>query len=192
MGLLTWFGKWVALLVLLFIILFFGSGLAIGYWMGSNDPEVSPVVTVSRPEQPEHFITYRGPPEIGIPRSEVPVAAPYKGPGDVVPVVNPFLEENEDLKSQIQELQREVETWKFASQYPEFTREGQLLRNPEYLKIEDRAIRARVFSWVSDFNLTLRPGDVDWLAERTRLYDWGRWGENSEDAVCLHFGILPR
>ena len=99
---------------------------------------------------------------------------------DPAPEVNNLSAEVERLE-QLVALQKQAITDLEAN-----FRRDQLYNNAEYQVINDESVRRQVVEWVVKHKLDVLPGDIEWLAERIRLDDWGTF-ETATEAVGHRF-----
>lgn len=71
--------------------------------------------------------------------------------------------------------------------YPESTPYGAFLRSPEASQMPE-LVQARVRDWLNEFPVVLRPGEAQWLADRTLAGDWHNFAPTSTQAVIEFLG----
>jgi hypothetical protein len=137
------------------------------YWIASPHPGEAAVIPVV--EAPE--------------RSSVGASIGFSvrsRPSDPAP-------EAKDLSTEVERLEQLVALQKQAITDLEANfRRDQLYSNVEYQVINDEIVRRQVVEWVVKHKLDVLPGDVEWLAERIRLDDWGTF-ETATEAVGHRF-----
>lgn len=92
-----------------------------------------------------------------------------------------------DVKAEIARLEKLVARQaSIITNFQASAARDELSENPEFVCINDDWVRRGVVDWVVKYNLDILPGDVEWLADRIRLGDWGDF-ETSTQAVGHHF-----
>lgn len=135
---------------------------------GASEPAM-PVASVNYPDQ-----------DIREPDSRVP--AP-EVPSSVVTLAAPS-DNQERLTNEIQQLRSLLDQ---QTRFITNLSIHDLFKNEEFLEIQEPGVRARVIEWVEKYDLNILPGDVCWLAERTRLGDWNQFADTSTEAVGIRF-----